>query len=1127
LLYFVFGRAGSGKTTFLRNLIKDFVGSSDEIPILIVPEQYSFESERELLRILGPDKINRVENLSFSRLAHKVVSKYKKIKKPFITDAERSVIMSMCLNELSDTLEIYGKHTNSTEVLEQLINADIQMRQSCVLPQELSTASENTKNFILKQKMREIALISESYRAQISAKYEDESGELDELAHLIAENNLFEDRVIMLDSFRGFTRQEMKVFVELLKRAKAVYISICANDFSDAAEGFGAFTHTTEFAKKLRALAKENDVRIAKCAYLSSAAKFNNFPPGQTKPVRETISALEHSLYSPQFEGYSKETGDIVLVSARDKADESEFVAREIRRLTREEKIRCRDIYIIERTEGSYKPFLLNAIRRNGLPVFDDARRCVFNEPLFFSIYYAIESVVKGFSTQSIMRYLKTGLSDIELFEICLVDNYTVVWDIDGAAWKKEWKNHPSGLGYSLNQKAAENLKKINDIRSRILKPLLWLKEETADADGTAISKAVFDFVINTGMRERLLELALISESEGRAGEVAQKNELWNALVSILEQAVFLFGEKKLSLKRFCEIFKLLALKTTLGVIPQGIDEITIGAADRIRTEDARVVFIVGANDGIFPLDIRANGVFSEADRKELLSLGIEMSFPYEYMAAQERFITYCALTAARERLYVSYSKYSFSGENLKPSEIVTHLELYFKNCKKVSASGSSLLENIESGESALSVYAQNISNDSVFTASLRSSISHFDEYSPRLKALDKAASKGEIKIEDKKTALDLFGKNITLSASKLQSYFECPFSYFCKYGLSVKELRAASLDFAKSGSVIHFVLEGILKEMTKEELLSADETTLKNKIDELLNAYLEEMMGGKEGKSNRFLNLFYRLSRAVFAVISRLKNELKLGQFVPVEYELYIGGDEIPPLTIPLSDGSDVKVTGIVDRVDIMTSDDKKYLRIIDYKTGKKEFNLSDVIQGRDIQMCLYLLTIDKNGKEYFGNTIPAGVLYLPSKIGIKNMKYGRNPKDAEIERRKLESGKLSGMILDDACVIKGMGATELEGYFPVKYDKYGKLVGNLYNAQHLGKLSRKIEKIITDMGEALHSGEIPPYPFVDSNDYSACTYCDYKSVCGFETGDRVKNIEKLHHDKVLEMLEKEYTNE
>ncbi len=1127
MLNFVFGRAASGKTTYLRNLIRDFVNNTNEVPILIVPEQHSFETEREMLSILGADKMNNVEILSFSRLANKTIEQFTKNQKSSVTEAQKISIMSICLLQLCDTLEVFGNKTHSPELLSQLVNIDTQLHQNCVTPEQLFSASANIDEYNLKQKMKEISLITEVYRAEIEKKFEDTGAQLDNLIKLISENNLFQNRIIIFDSFRGFTAQEMQVFTQLIKRAKAVYISVCSEDFTDESSGFGVFTHTTEFAKNLRIAALQNNVKIAKPAYLSFVPKFNNFPPKQTHPINEALGALEYSLYSPSFEVYSKETKDISLICAVDKADESEIIAREIRRLVREENMRCRDIYIIERTEGTYKPFLMNALSRYGLPVFDDARRKVFNEPIITAVYYAIESIVKGYSTDSIMRYLKTGLTQVDLYDICLVDNYTVLWEISGSKWKDEWKNHPSGFLHSIDDKALEKLKIINDIRIKILNPLQKLKEQTQKANGTEISTAIYNFLIETKMPEKLLAIAQKAEEEGEANAVSRNNEDYDTLISILEQAALLLEDGEVSLKRYSEIFLLLSTNTTLGVIPQGIDEITIGAADRIRTKDARAVFIVGANDGVFPLDPISSGLFSETDMKAMQKAGIEILSPYEYRAAQERFITYCAMTSAREKLYVTYSAQSISGEAIKPSEIVTHIKQSFPNCKKISSNNVLPLEKIESGQSALSVYAMHIFDGSTLTASLNESLSGFKEYEGTLTALENAALKSEISIDDEKAAKELFGKDISLSASRIKKYFECPFAFFCRYGLSIEELHPTKIDSAGSGTIVHHVLEMILKDVGIEQMLLLSEDELREKILKILDEYIESMMGGKKDKSVRFLNLYYKLADTVLAVVLRLKNEFKVGEFVPVDFELYIGGEKMPAYKVPLTETSKVKVTGVVDRVDIMTRGDKKYLRIIDYKTGSQKFNLSDVIQGLDLQMCLYLLALEKNGKARYGNAVPAGVLYLPSRLGISNMQYGRNKSDKEIEKIKMDSGKLSGMILNDVSVLTGMGIGELEGYLPVKVSKKGEISGDLYDAKQFYLLGKKIDDIIKSMGLSLHKGSIPVYPYGKENKSEACTYCEYSSVCGFENGDNVRNVQKYSHKQALRELEEESHDE
>ncbi len=1126
MLCFIFGRAGSGKTTYLQNMVRDLADrtasgeladTEGEAPLLIVPEQFSFETERDMLALLGASKMNRVKITSFSRLASSVCGEYDKTEKPHITDAERAALMSMCIDELKDTLEIYGKYKNSPEILAQLVGADKELRRYGIEIDALLLAKEKTADSILKSKLNEITLLCETYRAMLFNSYADDTTQLDLLARLIAENNLFNDRTVMLDGFRGFTAQESRVFVELLKNARAIYITVCADGFKDGADGFNAFYHTTNFAKKLRAAAMENGVTVAKPVYLPSEVV------AYTRPYSEPVAALEYALSTDDEKLYEEQTDLVTLAAAADIADESEFVACEIRRLIREKGYRCRDICVIERTEGTYKPFLVNALCRCGLPVFNDARRPLSEEPLIAAVYYALESIVKNFSSQSLMRYLKTGLTDVDLYDVCLADNYTVVWDIDGVAWKEEWTNHPSGLGYAMDEKAKKKLSKLNGIRERIIAPLLELKN-ASDADGLTVSKAVFAFIEKMGMAERLYALAKRAEENGEGDAARREQEVWDALISLLEQTALLLGEKQITLRRYTEIFGILCAETTLGVIPQGLDQITIGAADRIRTGDLKAVFLVGVSDGVFPENIVSGGVFSETDRKELMRLGIEMTLPVEERAAEERFIAYGALIAGQDRLTVSYAQSTFQGETQKPSEIAAFIERVFPHCRKITTRALPINERIESGQSALNALAINL-DGGVFTESLKLCLSEYEAYRYRLNALLYAAEKPEAVIDEPQTAKELFGDNIPLSASKIEKYYSCPFMFFCKYGLLVDELKTAALDPVSSGLAVHFVLEKLLSDLSPEALSALSDDALTERVKALLDEFLNTNMGGEKGKSPRFLSLYYTLIKTVTTVLARLKNEFAAGLFVPVGYELSIGGD-IDAYRLPLQSGGSVSVTGSIDRVDIFEKNDTKYIRVIDYKTGVKEFKLSDVLQGLNLQMCLYLAVVGKNGAPLFGETVPSGVLYLPSRAGYESLMYGRDPAPEQIENRRITSGKLSGMILNEPDVIEGMGVRKLPGYLPVS-EKKGEIVGNLYTAAQFGKLIKKIDGLLTGMGEELVDGRIPALPSQSAGDKRPCRYCSYTAVCGYEEGDPVRDIDALTHADALRSLEEEYFDE
>ena len=318
--------------------------------------------------------------------------------------------------------------------------------------------------------------------------------------------------------------------------------------------------------------------------------------------------------------------------------------------------------------------------------------------------------------------------------------------------------------------------------------------------------------------------------------------------------------------------------------------------------------------------------------------------------------------------------------------------------------------------------------------------------------------------------------------------------------------------------------MEEILKKYPQAKFIDTPDDELREAVSAVLKAYLEEKMGGVEEKSERFMKLFYRLVDISMTVIERLKVEFGVGEFAPCDFELRIGGADIPAYELPLNEGK-VRVTGSIDRVDLMEKDGIKYIRVVDYKTGQKEFKLSELFDGLNIQMVLYLMALEKNGKNYYGEVIPSGVLYLPSRIGLKNYLGERNPDDLTIENQKRKSGKLSGMILDSPVVFNGMGVDTYPDYFPATFAAKGGAKGNYYSLPQFHSLSKLIDDKIISMGNALHNGEIPAVPLGESDkkDGKMCEYCSYRSVCAREGGEDFNKITKLTHLKALERLDGE----
>lgn len=1107
MLYLIKGRAGSGKTRKLREIIKELADNGKSRPLVIVPEQFSFETERILLKLLGAQKVQTVDIFSFSRMALSVLSGFPEFSKLKLPDnGVKTVLMSETLEQLKDELNIFSNLPRTPSALTPIVDFCKELKYCRIDSELINEKLSSMPESFLKEKLKELDLISLSYNALLTQSYFDDTDSITVFTEKTVENRYFEGKTLFLDGFRTFSKQELECLQVAFSQADNVYVTVCVDE---KRLKHSPFSYMEKIENRLRALANESGVPVREIFCSQLPDSFSN-----------DIYKIEKNLYCDFFKTEKTPSDKSVkVVSCTDSDDECKFIACTIRKLLRTGEYRCRDIAVIERTGGTYKSGIVDELKRLGVPVFDDSRRALVNETLFVYICAALECITSGFKTESFMRYLKTGLTPLSLTEISKLEKYALVWGIGGTAWQKDFTMNPDGFGNAFNEKSRALLEELNRIRKKAVIPLVDLKKKCENADGKTIAAALYEFICDEKVKNRLYDLTVTLEENGFPVEAARQEASWDILMNIIDTSVLLTKDKFYSLKRWCELFMILVSCGDIGEIPQGLDEVTVGCADRIRIEKIKVAFLVGVNKDEFPLVNLQNGILTDSDRIKLLENGLEFQPPFETLVEEEHFIAYCAVTAASDKLYLTYKNSDSSGAAVEKSEII---DCVYSCIDEVDTIVTSQLPDdyyYESDEYAFSSLAKNWNKNNSVESTLGYYFSSNDNYKDKIAALQTAAGAKPFTFHNAETAEKLFGKQMYISASKVESFYNCPFAYFMRYGLNVEPLEPATLDPAQSGTLIHLVMENVLKKYPDSLFLSEPLENIKCTVAETLNEYLEEKMGGSAVKTKRFMFLFNRLVDISMAVISRLRDEFDIGSFTPCDFELKIGGDEIPAYELPLDNGS-VKVTGSVDRVDLYEKDGIKYIRVVDYKTGKKEFKLSELFDGLNIQMVLYLMALEKNGKTYYGDFLPAGVLYLPSRIGLSNYLDLRSPAPQEVNAQKRLSGKLSGMILDSPVVFKGMGVDAIEDYFPVSIKKDGSATGNYYTLSHFKKLSELIDSKIISMGNALHKGEISAVPCGSDDKGKMCAYCSYKAICMRESTGAVSQITKLTHAKALEQL-------
>ena len=1110
MLHLIKGRAGSGKTAKMREIISQMAENGSSRPLLLVPEQFSFETERIMLELLGPKNLKNIDIFSFPRMAFYELQKKGLSNLKTADNGIKAAIMSEALMQLDGRLDIFSNVRHNSTALSPLIDFCKELKYCCIDSDSLAEKLENSTNSFLKNKLTELDLIRNTYEALLTQSYFDDSDAVSVFTNLATQSGFFKNKTLFLDGFRDFSKQELECLKLAFSQCDDVYITICVDE---KVKKFSSLYYMKELENRLRTIASKTNTSVDE---VYCQQKENAFSAD--------ILKLEKSLFSTEKLEKTEYNGDIVVAKCSDSENEAFFVANTIKKLLKSGEYRCRDIAVIERVNGTYKKTVIDALKRLSIPVFDDSRQPLATETLFINICSALECISKGITTQTLMSYLKTGLAGLSVSEISKLEKYALIWDLKTSAWQKDFTMHPDGFGEELDEKAQQRLEELNSIRKKAVLPLLKLKKDCEDADGKAIAAAVYDFIINSKIKDNLLKLTLELDDGGFSVEANRQEYSWNALMYILDTMALITDGKFYSLKRWYELFMILVSSGDMGEIPQGLDQVTVGSADRIRLEKTKVVFLVGVNKDEFPLVNVGSGILTDADRVLLTNLGIEVRPPFEDTVDEERFIAYCAITAASEKLYITYKCNDGEGGALFKSEIITAVEKLFNDFNALVTSELPAAYFIESEESAFSAFSKNYLYNNEIKSTLKAYFEDKKEYEGKIDALEILSGNEPFGFKGSENSKKLFGEDVYISASKVESFYNCPFAYFMRYGLGAEPLKEATLDPAQSGTIIHLVMEEILKKYPQATFIDTPDDELRDAVSSVLKAYLEEKMGGIEEKSERFMKLFYRLVDISMSVIERLKVEFGVGEFAPCDFELRIGGSDIPAYELPLEEGK-VRVTGSIDRVDLMEKDGIKYIRVVDYKTGQKEFKLSELFDGLNIQMVLYLMALEKNGKNYYGDIIPSGVLYLPSRIGLKNYLGERNPDNVTIEKQKRKSGKLSGMILDSPVVFSGMGVDTYPDYFPASFNAKGGAKGNYYSLPQFHSLSRLIDDKIISMGNALHKGEIPAMPLGESDkkDGKMCEYCSYRSVCAREGGQPFNKISKLTHLKALERLDGE----
>ena len=1097
MLQLILGRSGFSKTHFVRNILFEEAKNFKNKFILLVPEQYSFENEKALLNSLGENFNDKVEVLSFKKLVRFVYKKIDKAPPKTISKSEKNILMSLAIENVKDELDLFRKVANRPEFIELMISCLNEFKMCNITDENLNTLENidnDTLNLTLYKKILEAKLILNSYDALLKTTYLDPLDDLNLVYKILLDNNVFYDYNVIIDGFDGFTAQQLLIIERILIGSNKCYITFCL-DKENSLDTAEVFTPVRKHLNRILNIAKNNSIEICPTIYLDTPKRFLN----------DDLKILEENIFRNNKTFSNKNPKNINLYCAQNKYDEANFVCNEIKKLIINENYRFRDIAIVTRNMDAYKGILDIYLNKYNIPYFMNKNENIDSKPLMKFVINAINVIRSNFSSESIMKYLKSGILNFSTEEISIVENYALTWDISKEEWKSNFSKNPNGISFVNDEKTTEMLEKINALREKIITPLLNFENNLKDADAFLITKAIYTHLEEVNTRENLKNISekLIESNNIRLAE--EQIKLWDMLMDILDYMAKTLKNKKISLKRYLELLILVINSNELAFIPKSLDEINIGNADRFKNDHIKVLFLIGASQGEFPRTPATSGIFKDDERKQLLALGFDINDPLEKIAINEKFLAYKTTSIPSEKIFVSYPGNSITGEQKKESEIVTELKSIFKNIKELNKYSFDLKDEVFAIKPSFEILSKHFKDNSRFSETLKKYFKEVPEYKDKINSLEKISANKLNRFKNINNINLLIENNLKVSPSSIEQYYMCPFSFFCKYILLAKKNKRACFDALEFGNLVHYLLEKIFSSFSPDYLLNITQKELKEIVNQNLDNYVSKKFNNVKNLPKRFQYLIKRTASTTVPLILHIAEELNQSKFSPKAFEMAISNNsKIKPLNLELKTGEKIEISGKIDRIDIMEKDSINYVRIVDYKTGTKEFKLSDIDYGLNIQMLLYLYIILNNGKKIYKSMIPSGILYMPAKKPV--ITFEKDTLKSKIEDQKSKKLRMNGLILDSTDVILGMEANGQGKYIPaIIKDGEPKKSDSLVSLNEMKNILNQIRDLVLNMGEKIFKSDISPLPLKGNTD--ACEYCEFSSICGFEENDPCRN--------------------
>lgn len=1049
--------------------------------ILLVPELISHDTERRVCLTAGDTASRYAEVLSFTRLYRRVIDYTGCVAHACMDDGGRLIAMAAAARQLHSKLKAYAAVESRPEFLSGLVDAIDEFKRCCIASDDLLRASENTEG-ILAQKIEELSLLYEAYDAVCANGMRDPSDQMTWLLEELEASDFAQKHMFYIDGFPDFTRQHMAILEHIVCSCETVIISFNC----DAPNSLHpAFEKAGETAGHLINFARRNNV------------------PYQIEFVEQREDALKY-LRNNIFQGeliHHKELDPVVFAQTFHSEYEECIAAAERVLQLIQTGARFKDIGIVCSDMNAYQNSLTMVFDRYHYPLYQSGTEEILDKTVIQTVLTAMEAALDGFEQRDVLRYLKSALSPIDPSDADTLENYVIMWNINGNRWQTDWIHHPNGLDAPWTDEAEVELSRLNTLRKNLVDPLVELNHSFHKAVNVSQQvMALYNFFESICLAERLSVLADFFDETGDYRNSQILDQLWQILLSALEQLNDVLGSTSWTGDSFTRLFRMLLSQYDVGTIPPAIDSVMFGPVSAMRCHEFKHLILLGAKEGVLPGYSGSKGILSDQERLAIRKLGIPLTGG-DIDGVKAEFAEIYGVFAGAESTVSVFT----SG--------ALHSFIYKRVCALI-ANESNIDTSVGSAKTDMLDAAAFLSRTNA--ADVATYLDIADAYNVVSEKRDYRL--GTLKSD---TVKALYGHDLHLSASQVDKLADCRLSYFMHYGLRAKERKSITVDPAEFGTYVHDVLENTAREVMG---LGGFHVVTLEKTLEISEKYSLEYIQNRFSQidSHRVTYLYQRNTAELRLVVEELWKELNQSSFEPADFEVAFGSrSDLPTISI-FGSKMNAFLRGFVDRVDTWNDGDRNYFRVVDYKTGRKDFDYCDIFNGYGLQMLLYLFALEDMGQQLIGDApIPAGVQYFPARVPLISADSKLTSTEADAVR--IKSMKRKGLLLSNERVLSAMEPDEHPMRLNYTRKKDGSISGDLADGKQFRLLKLYISTLLGKMVDDIASGDVTANPYTRGSSHNACTFCPFGAVCHPDSLDTRRNYKAITREQFWELIERE----